>query len=100
MALQRNPNDPLDPDRPTTRLDQEMDSGTGLSDTRVTSGRVVLAALAVVVLIGALFYGMNMSSTTPSSTASQNSGTTTGSAPASPQTPASPPSNSTTSPSR
>lgn len=99
MALQRNPNDPYDPDRTTTRLNQGIEN-SGLPDNRITSSRMKLAALAVVVLIGALFYGMNMSSTTPSSTAAQNSGTTTGSAPAAPQTPATPPSNSTTNPAR
>jgi hypothetical protein len=74
---------------------------------------------AILLLIGALYYGMNMSSTSPTSTATQtapasqtnaqnanpavrdvtpnrDAGTTTGSA----QSPASPPSNSTTSPSR
>lgn len=98
MALQRNPNDPYDPDRSTTRLNQGIEN-SGLPDNRITSSRMILAALAVVVLIGALFYGMNMSSVPPT-TANQGTDTTTGSAPASPQTPATPPNNSTTGPAR
>jgi len=141
MARERNPNDPYYEDpaandlrrstyedaaanerRSSTRLDQEMQADP-VADNRMSGGRIAAAVAAVVVLIGALYYGMNMSSTSPTSTATQttpasrdnaqnatpavrdvtpnrDAGTTTGSAPASPQRPASPPSNSSTNPAR
>jgi hypothetical protein len=128
MALERNPNDPYYQDpaasdlRRSTRLDQELQADPELTESRVSGGRIAAAAVAIVVLIGALYYGMNMSSNSPTSTATQTApagqnnaqtapavrdvtpnrdpGTTTGSAPAAPQSPASPPSNSSTSPAR
>jgi hypothetical protein len=142
MARERNPNDPYYEDpaandlrrpgyedaagnnpRRSTRLDQELQADPELTEGRISGGRIAAAVAAILVLIGALYYGMNMSSTSPTSTATQtapatqnnaqnnspavrdvtpnsNAATTTGSAPASPQTPASPPSNSSTSPSR
>jgi hypothetical protein len=141
MARERNPNDPYYEDpaakdvrrstyedpaandpRRTSRLDQQREADP-VTDNRISGGRIAAAVAAVVVLIGALYYGMNMSSTSPTSTATQTApasqtdaqnanpavrdvtpnrdpGTTTGSAPASPQSPASPPSNSSTSPAR
>jgi hypothetical protein len=95
-----------------------------VAKNRVGGGIIAAAIAAVVVLIGAVYYGMNMSANAPTSTATQtapvsqdnansaaspavrdvtpnrDAGTTTGSAPALPQTPASPPSNSGTNPSR
>jgi hypothetical protein len=143
MAFERNPNDPRYEDpaasdlrrstyedpaandlRRSTRLDQELQADPELTESRVSGGRIAAAVVAIILLIGGLYYGMNMSATSPSSTASQttpanqnnaqsttapavrdvtpnrDAGTTTGSAPASPQTPASPPSNSGTNPSR
>lgn len=124
MALERNPNDPYSEDpaasdlRRSTRLDQELQADPELTEGRVSGGRIAAAVAAILVLIGALYYGMNMSANSPTSTATQtapasqnnaqndpavrdvtpnrNAGTTTGSA----QSPASPPSNSSTSPSR
>uniref|UniRef100_Q07KS4 Uncharacterized protein n=1 Tax=Rhodopseudomonas palustris (strain BisA53) TaxID=316055 RepID=Q07KS4_RHOP5 len=133
MARERNPNDPYYQDpaandlRRSARLDQELQAEpdpiidreyqavSEPTENRISGGRIAAAIAAVVVLIGALYYGMNMSSTTPTSTATQtdpaspavrdvtpnrDASTTTGSAPASPQTPASPPSNSSTTPAR
>lgn len=142
MARERNPNDPYYEDpaandprnstyedpaasdlRRSARLDQEM-LDDPVANNRISGGRIAAAVAAAVVLIGGLYYGMNVSST-PSSTATQTTpagqnstqtanpgvrdvtpnrdvGTTTGSAPAPamPQTPASPPSNSGTNPAR
>ena len=121
MALERNPNDPYSEDpaasdlRRSTRLDQELHADPELSESRISGGRIAAAVAAILVLIGGLYYGMNMSANSPTSTATQtapasqnnaqnnpavrdvtpnrDAGTTTGSA-------ASPPSNSGTNPSR
>lgn len=144
MALERNPNDPFNEDpaandlRRSTRLDQELQDSPELSAGGMSAGRVAAAVVAVLVLIGAVFYGMNMSANAPTSTATpstpaatqdnaqntpavrdvtpnRDAGTTTGSAPsgsaatgstpttpapALPQSPASPPTDSGTTPSR
>jgi hypothetical protein len=85
MAQQRNPNESFsdrpttDNLRPTNRLDQ-MQSGNGLPDNRITSSRLILAAVAVAILLGGLLYGVSMSSNSSTSTATQSPTTTTGSA--------------------
>jgi hypothetical protein len=122
MALERNPNDPLkDPAandlRRSPRLDQELPTDSAMADSSISGGKIAAAVVAIVVLVGAIYYGMNMSSTTtatqtspasPTSTQTANpavrditpnrdAGTTTGSAPGSS---VSTPSDTTTSPSR
>ncbi|ABD88928.1 hypothetical protein [Rhodopseudomonas palustris] len=99
MAEQQNsPNDPYRRDPAETeramRLDQELQADTSVSGGRMSGGRIAAFAAAVVILVGALYYGMNVSSNDPT-TASQTApapnsspGTTTGSAPT--QQPASP----------
>ncbi|MBB5048710.1 hypothetical protein HNR60_003478 [Rhodopseudomonas rhenobacensis] len=93
--------DPIETER-ATRLDQEL-RGTGEPmRSGMSTGKIAAFAAAVVLLVGALYYGMNVSSTNPSTASNSGAGTTTGSstAPATPPAPAASPSNSTTSPAR
>ncbi|HEY0328877.1 MAG TPA: hypothetical protein VGC77_07220 [Rhodopseudomonas sp.] len=83
--------DPADAER-ALRLDQELQADAALGSSRMSGGRIAAFAAAVVILIGALYYGMNVSST--NTAANRDAGTTTGSAPAAP------PANGTSNPSR
>ena len=118
MANQRNPDDPYRSDltdddmRRQARLDSELQPDPELAEGPASSGKVAMFAIAVAVVLGAVFYGLNNSSinqagtSPPAQTASQSSppaappgmrdvtprgntdpGMTTGAAPARPQTP-------------
>jgi len=122
MAYERNPNDPYRPNladdelQRTQRLDRELQADPELAEGPASGGKVAMFALAIAVVLGAVFYGLNNSSinqagTSPTTSTAQNSpssppaappgmrdvtprannmepGTTTGAAPARPQTPA------------
>jgi hypothetical protein len=127
MAHNPNPNDPfVSPDDPylttrpddmnrTSRLDNELQPDPELAEGPASSGKVAMFAVAIAIILGAVFYGLNNSTINQAGTATtaQNSapstpppappgmrdvtprannapGTTTGAAPASPQTPPSP----------
>jgi hypothetical protein len=128
MAHNPNPNDPfVSPDDPylttrpdnmnrTSRLDNELQADPELAEGPASSGKVAMFAVAIAIILGVVFYGLNNSTINQAGTATtaQNStpstpppappgmrdvtprannnapGTTTGAAPASPQTPASP----------
>jgi len=92
--------DPIETER-ATRLDQELRADGEPMSSGMSTGKIAAFAAAVVLLVGALYYGMNVSSTNPSTASNRDAGTTTGSstAPAAPQQPAAP-SNSTTAPAR
>jgi hypothetical protein len=71
MAYQRNPNDPYDPERlnPTgddfnraARIDNELQPDPELAEGPASGGRIVMAAVAIAVVLGAVFYGLNNSS--------------------------------------
>lgn len=109
MALERNPNDPY---RDTLsneearrraetleneRQDYELQADPELAEGPASGGRLALFAIAIVAILGVVFYGLNngsMNPNEPTSTAQQtapanpSAGQTTGSAP-----PASPPAN-------
>jgi hypothetical protein len=127
MAYERNPNDPYrspdDPYRPNltddigrqTRLENELQPDPELAEGPAGGGKIALFAIAIALVLGAAFYGLNNSSvnhpatsstaqnTTPSSPPSlpaappgmrdvtprsnSDQGMTTGAAPARPQTP-------------
>jgi hypothetical protein len=124
MANERIPNDPyVSPDdryraeraddelRRAARLDNELQVDPELAEGPASGGRIVLFAVAVAVILGAVFYGLNNSTINHAGTAStaQNTpasppaappgardgsphadsapGVTTGAAPARPQTP-------------
>jgi hypothetical protein len=118
MANERNPNDPYrtnDPYRPNdpyrsnltddevrrqSRLDNELQPDPELAEGPASGGKVAMFALAIAILLGAVFYGLNNTSvkqdgtstaqnssqTSPSAAprVNTNPGTTTGSAPAQP----------------
>ena len=118
MANERNPNDPYranDPYRPNdpyrsnltddevrrqSRLDAELEPDPELAEGPASGGKVAMFALAIAILLGAVFYGLNNTSvkqdgTSTAQNSSQtsppaaprvntNPGTTTGSAPAQP----------------
>ena len=127
MALERKPNTPYDLDRPNepphsyidrgspADLDQDLQPDPELAEGPASSTRVALMAIAIALVLAAVFYGLNSSSvqqasTVPAPANSQNAastalptappgmrdvtprsnsqpGTTTGAAPAGPQAP-------------
>ena len=120
MANQPHPDDPYrsnltgDEIRRQARLDNELQADPELAQGPAGTGKVAMFAIAIAVVLGAVFYGLNNSSinqagTTPTAATAQNSqsspptappgmrdvtpransgpGTTTGAAPARPQTP-------------
>jgi hypothetical protein len=118
MAYERNPDDPYRPNladdeyRRAARLDNELQPDPELAEGPASGARIAMFAVAVALVLGAVFYGLNNSSTTPTGTSTaQNTtqssppaappgmrdvtprtnnmapGTTTGAAPAQPQPP-------------
>ena len=121
MASERNPNDPyrsnivgddigrsgIDP----ATLDTELQVDPELAEGPASGGRIAVFAVAIALVLGAVFYGLNNSSVNPTgTTTAQNTaqsspppaptgmrnvtpgvntqpGVTTGAAPANPQTP-------------
>ena len=119
MANERIPNDPFHPNLRdddfgrASRYDTELQPDPELREGPASSGKIVLFGLAVALILGAVFYGLNNSTinqagtTPPAQTAQQtqpaspaappgirdvtprantDQGTTTGAAPARPQT--------------
>ena len=90
MAIERNPNDlyrsPDDPYRSNitddeirrqARLDSELQPDPELAEGPASGGKVAMFAIAIAVVLGAIFYGLNNSSTnqagtTPTSSTAQN----------------------------
>ena len=126
MANERTPNDPYrSPDDPyraerddelrrAQRLDNELQMDPELAEGPANGGKIAMFAVAVAVILGAVFYGLNNSTinqagTAPTSSTAQNTpasppaappgmrdvtprtntapGVTTGAAPARPQSP-------------
>lgn len=72
MATPINPNDPFsphtgdqDPNRPM-RFEDEIQPDPELAEGRAGSGRIAMFAVAIVVVLGAVFYGLNNSAMNPS----------------------------------
>src|SRR6202163_727013 len=118
MAYERNPDDPYRPNladdeyRRSARLDNELQPDPELAEGPASGGKVAMFAVAIALVLGAIFYGLNnttinqagtsstaqnTSQTSPPATppgmrdvtprANTNQGMTTGAAPARPQTP-------------
>jgi hypothetical protein len=108
MANDRIPNDPYraaDPDAPyrtkarpdpaddsAVRLDNQLQMDPELAEGRAGGGRMALYAIAIAVVLGAVFYGLNNSSvkeasTTPATPATTAQNATPGSPPAAPPGP-------------
>jgi hypothetical protein len=121
MAYERNPDDPYRPNladndmNREARLDNELQPDPELAEGPASGAKVAMFAVAIALVLGAVFYGLNNSSINQAGTSStaQNttqssppaappgmrdvtpranteSGTTTGAAPARPQTPPAP----------
>jgi hypothetical protein len=121
MAYERNPDDPYRPNladndmNRQARLDNELQADPELAEGPASGAKVAMFAVAIALVLGAVFYGLNNSSINQAGTAStaQNTtqssppaapagmrdvtpransepGTTTGAAPARPQTPPAP----------
>ena len=114
MAYERNPDDPYrskpadadDELRRAAHMDNELQPDPELAEGAAGSGKIALLAIAIAVVLGAVFYGLNNTSinqpgtsstaqnTTQSSPpatprANTDQGVTTGAAPAQPQMPSS-----------
>jgi hypothetical protein len=118
MAYERNPNDPYranltdDDASRQARRDSELQAEPELAEGPASGGKVAMFAIAIAVVLGAVFYGLNNSSinqpgTSPTAQnttqlsppaappgmrdvtprANTDQGMTTGAAPARPQTP-------------
>jgi uncharacterized protein HemX len=110
MAYERNPDDPYRPNpaddeyRRAARLDNELQPDAELAEGPASGARVAMFAIAIAVVLGAVFYGLNNSTINQAGTSStaQNAsqstapaaprantdqGMTTGAAPARPQAP-------------
>ena len=118
MAYERNPDDPYrnDPYR-SSRLDNDLQADPELAEGPANGGKIAMFAVAIALVLGAVFYGLNNSSINQAGTSStaQNTpqtspptappgmrdvtpranntqpGTTTGAAPSTPAAPAAPP---------
>ena len=97
MANERIPNDPYagnpadapyrvnreDEYRRAARLDNELQPDPELAEGPASGGRIAMFAVAVALVLGAVFYGLNNSSTTQSGTSTAQN-TTQSSPPAAP----------------
>jgi hypothetical protein len=124
MAFERNPDDPNRPNladdeyRRAARLDNELQPDPELAEGPASGGKVAMFAVAIALVLGAIFYGLNNTTINQAGTSStaqnaQNTpqaspppapsgmrdvtprantgqGTTTGAAPARPQPPPAP----------
>ncbi len=96
MAYEPNPNDPYRPNetyranladdelRRQVRLDNELQADPELAEGPASGGKVAMFALAVALVLGAVFYGLN-------STTINNAGTSTAQNTAQTSPPAAPP---------
>ncbi|CAN5169599.1 hypothetical protein BH11PSE4_BH11PSE4_27350 [soil metagenome] len=86
MANPVNPNDPFrspldeaDLDRPR-RFDEEIQPDPELAEGRAGGGRIAIFAVAAVIVLGAVFYGLNSGPADPTRTATQSAPVSTGAA--------------------
>src|ERR1700754_3845167 len=86
MAQEFNPNDPyrdlnnpgrLDPVRNDLRLDNELQPDPELAEGPASGGRVAMFAVAIALVLGAVFYGLNNSSINQAGTSPTASTTAT-----------------------
>src|SRR5450755_4530747 len=99
MANELNPNDPYRPGNPAdapyrstrddeyrqaTRLDNELQPDPEVAEGPAAGGKIAMFAIAVAVVLGAVFYGLNNSSINQAGTSSTAQNTTQSSPPAAP----------------
>ena len=72
MAYERNPNEPFssadDEYRRSARLDSELQPDPELAEGPASGGRVAMFAVAIALILGAVFYGLNNTSMNQAST--------------------------------
>ena len=79
MAYLHNPNDPYRPEqaseelRRAASLDNEMQADPELVEGRASGGRVAMIAVAIALVLGVVFYGLNNSSMNPTTTTATTS---------------------------
>jgi hypothetical protein len=90
MAYERNPDDPYrpnpadDPYRRQGRLDSELQPDPELAEGPASSAKVAMFAIAIAVVLGAVFYGLNNSTINQAGTSSTAQNTSQTSPPAAP----------------
>jgi len=99
MAYERNPDDPYRPNpaddpyrsnraddeyRRAARLDSELQPDPELTQGPASGAKIAMFALAIAVVLGAVFYGLNNSSINQAGTSSTAQNTTPSSPPAAP----------------
>lgn len=76
MAIERNPNEPFrgtsaDDEllrRRADQFDNELQADPELAEGPASGGRIAMFAIALVAILGVVFYGLNSSSTSPDAT--------------------------------
>jgi hypothetical protein len=76
MAIERNPNDPYSATpsndellrRRADQFDNELQADPELAEGPASGGRIAVFAIALVAILGVVFYGLNTSSTSPDAT--------------------------------
>jgi uncharacterized protein HemX len=90
MAYERNPDDPYRPNladnemNRQARLDNELQPDPELAEGPASGAKVAMFAVAIALVLGAVFYGLNNSSINQAGTASTDQNTTQSSPPAGP----------------
>ncbi len=90
MAYERNPDDPYrsnladDEIRRQARLDNGLQPDPELAEGPASSAKVAMFAIAIAVVLGAVFYGLNNSSINQAGTSSTAQNTSQSSPPAAP----------------
>jgi hypothetical protein len=93
MADERFPNDPYRPNLAddeyarAARRDTELQADPELGEGPASSGRIAVFAVAVALVLGAVFYGLNNSSTSNQASNAPTTQTAQQTAPANPATP-------------
>jgi hypothetical protein len=91
MAYERNPNDPYRPnidladdELQRMRFNRELQADPELAEGPASGGKVAMFAIAIAVVLGAVFYGLNNSSMNPAGTGQTTAQTQTAPPPAPP----------------
>src|SRR3954452_5099076 len=94
MAYPRNPNDPYAPDfaddelRRSERMDREMQAHPELAEGPASGGKIAMFAVAIALVLGAVFYGLNNTSMNPAGTGTATAPSTQSTAQNNPAAPA------------
>ena len=81
MAYLHNPNDPYPPEqareelRRAAPLDNELQADPELAEGPASGGRIAIIAIAIALVLGAVFYGLNNSPMNPTTTTATTSST-------------------------